>query len=154
MLNRAQPCTGARPTSDPVARPRYEYPMPDSPLQVFVDQMLDHAGAENPGVELTITMSSANTPLLPLRAREAVRVVNGVIGSCAGHVYRDCLINDWNVPGLVACQELQALCTLSRVSEGFVPKGPEKSCCAIARPVRRTRGAGRGGRGWKWTGMT
>lgn len=69
--------------------------MPDNPLQVFVDKMLDYAVAENPGVELTITMSSANSLLLPLHARRAVRVVDGVIGSYAGHVYRDCLINNW-----------------------------------------------------------
>jgi len=61
---------------------------------IDVDRMLDHAAAENPGVELTITMSSANSPLLPLHARRAVRVVDGVVGSYAGHVYRNCLVND------------------------------------------------------------
>jgi transposase len=73
--------------------------MLDNPLQVFVDRMLDRAVAENPGVEFTITMSSANSLLLALHARRAsasAAAQNGQGGAyLRQHGLYSSLISEW-----------------------------------------------------------
>ncbi|OJU45365.1 MAG: hypothetical protein BGN98_09300 [Microbacterium sp. 69-7] len=60
----------------------------------LVDQVLDQAQAAHPGVEFGITLSLANSLLLPKDGDKLWRPDSqGRIGYYSGHVYRDCLVD-------------------------------------------------------------
>lgn len=69
--------------------------MTDVTVHELVDQVLDTAQAAHPGVEFGITLSLENALRLPKDADKLWRPdAEGRIGYYAGHVYRDCLVDE------------------------------------------------------------
>lgn len=69
----------------------------------LVDRMLDAAAQAHPGVEYSIMLAKENTVLLHKDADELWRTVNGRLGTYAGHVYRDTLVDGFEemIPHLI-----------------------------------------------------
>lgn len=62
--------------------------MSTQPVQQLVDEVMDRARAEHPGVEFSIFTSPQESLLLP---KDGDKLWRGG-GYYAGHVYRDCLV--------------------------------------------------------------